>query len=64
MNIESYMEGLTEKLKAHFGQRLIYVGLQGSYLRGEANEESDFIKIVQSNKGIVYVPLSKSKEEK
>ena len=41
MNIESYMEGLTEKLKAHFGQRLIYVGLQGSYLRGEANEESD-----------------------
>ena len=26
-------------------------------------EYEDFIKIVQSNKGIVYVPLSKNKEE-
>ncbi len=39
--IDEYIENLTEKLKAVFGERLIYVGLQGSYLRGEANENSD-----------------------
>ena len=41
VNIENYISSLTQLLKAKFGQRLIYVGLQGSYLRGEANENSD-----------------------
>ena len=40
-DIESYISILTDKLKEKFGDRLIYVGLQGSYLRGEANENSD-----------------------
>ncbi len=39
--IDEYIGNLTDKLKDVFGERLIYVGLQGSYLRGEANEESD-----------------------
>ena len=38
---ENYICELTEKLKDCFGNRLCYVGLQGSYLRGEATENSD-----------------------
>ena len=40
-DIESYIGQLTELLKRRFEERLLYVGLQGSYLRGEANENSD-----------------------
>ena len=39
--IEEYIESLTDKLKFCFGDRLLYLGLQGSYLRGEATESSD-----------------------
>lgn len=39
--VENYICELTEKLKDCFGNRLCYVGLQGSYLRGEATENSD-----------------------
>ncbi len=38
---EKYIKQLTEMLQEHIGERLVYVGLQGSYLRGEANENSD-----------------------
>ena len=41
VNIESYISRLTEMMQKKFGQRLLYVGLQGSYLRGEADENSD-----------------------
>ena len=41
VNIESYLSRLTQLLQDRFGSRLLYVGLQGSYLRGEANENSD-----------------------
>jgi len=40
-NIEEYMQELTQLLKIKFGHRLLYVGLQGSYLRGEATQSSD-----------------------
>ncbi|MBR3603750.1 MAG: nucleotidyltransferase domain-containing protein [Elusimicrobiaceae bacterium] len=39
--VDVYIEGLLSLLKKHFGQRLLYVGLQGSYLRGEASPASD-----------------------
>ena len=39
--IERYMDALVSELKGRFGERLCYVGLQGSYLRGEATETSD-----------------------
>lgn len=32
---------MTSLLKRQFGSRLLYVGLQGSYLRGEATDSSD-----------------------
>lgn len=41
IDIEVYIAQLIDLLKARFGSRLLYVGLQGSYLRGEATEESD-----------------------
>ena len=39
--IENYIDSLTQKLKTAFGERLTYIGLQGSYLRGEATADSD-----------------------
>ncbi len=41
INIEKYISDLIVLLKQYFGQRLLYVGLQGSYLRGEATADSD-----------------------
>ena len=40
-DIEKYMARLICLLKESFGERLLYVGLQGSYLRGEAKPDSD-----------------------
>ncbi|MBQ8512567.1 MAG: nucleotidyltransferase domain-containing protein [Clostridia bacterium] len=42
INRDSYLAWLTERLTEKFSSRLIYIGLQGSYLRGEADENSDF----------------------
>lgn len=39
--IEHYISELIDLLRTRFGARLLYVGLQGSYLRGEATENSD-----------------------
>ena len=41
VDIENYIRQLILLLTDCFGARLIYVGLQGSYLRGEATEHSD-----------------------
>lgn len=41
IDIDNYIASLTTFLQQRFGSRLIYVGLQGSYLRGEATPDSD-----------------------
>ena len=41
IDINAYVSELTSLLHRHFSDRLLYVGLQGSYLRAEANENSD-----------------------
>ena len=41
VDINKYILTLNDLLKKEFKERLIYVGLQGSYLRGEATENSD-----------------------
>ena len=41
INIHDYISRLIDLLRDHFGSRLLYVGLQGSYLRGEAADTSD-----------------------
>lgn len=44
--VDVYMDKLICALKAQFADRLLYVGLQGSYLRGEATENSDLDVVV------------------
>lgn len=39
--IDEYMGELIERLKEAFGERLAYIGLQGSYLRKEETDHSD-----------------------
>ena len=41
VEIEQYLRELSAQLHARFGKRLLYIGLQGSYQRGEAGENSD-----------------------
>ena len=41
INVENYIHNLIDLLKEKFGSRLLYVGLQGSYLRGDATDDSD-----------------------
>ena len=40
-DLDQYLDQLIAACRAAFGERLLYVGLQGSYLRGEAHENSD-----------------------
>ena len=40
-DLNQYLDQLIAACRAAFGERLQYVGLQGSYLRGEAHENSD-----------------------
>ena len=39
--IDEYIDELTGTLKDSFGERLVYIGLQGSYLRHEETDNSD-----------------------
>jgi len=41
-----WMTELTEKLKSYFGDKLILTGLQGSYQRDEATENSDIDAVI------------------
>lgn len=41
VNIESWMKNYSECLHETFGDRVWFIGLQGSYARGEATETSD-----------------------
>lgn len=41
VDIENYISLLIDLLHGQYGSRLLYVGLQGSYLRGEATDSSD-----------------------
>ena len=43
------MSALTALLREAFRKRLLYVGLQGSYLRGEADENSDIDVMAEKN---------------
>ena len=46
MNVNSWMQQLVIRLQETFGKRLWFVGLQGSYARGEATEHSDIDPVV------------------
>ncbi len=40
-DLDKYLADLILNCRSAFGERLLYVGLQGSWLRGEAHENSD-----------------------
>lgn len=46
IELENYLSALQQALAAAFGSRLVYLGLQGSYLRGEAGPDSDLDVVV------------------
>ncbi|WP_428898353.1 Nucleotidyltransferase domain-containing protein [Parelusimicrobium proximum] len=46
INKNEYLKSVTEKLKDAFKDRLLFIGLQGSYVRGEQTERSDFDLVV------------------
>ena len=46
INAETWMADLLPQLLQTFGARLRYLGLQGSYRRGEATEASDIDVVV------------------
>lgn len=53
VDITKYIAQLIDLLKHQYGERLTYVGLQGSYLRGEATDKSDIdIMVVIENLNI------------
>jgi len=41
LDVEGYLQKLIGTCKNAFGDRLVYVGLQGSYMRNEASDKSD-----------------------
>lgn len=46
LDAKAYLDELVDRLRAQFGDRLVYVGLQGSYMRGDATEHSDIDPMV------------------
>lgn len=44
--IDIWLNNILEKLKNKFGERLLFVGLQGSYNRGEASADSDIDLVI------------------
>lgn len=46
IDIKQWIKELGWKLEAVFGERLVFIGLQGSYGRGEAQEDSDIDVVV------------------
>ena len=40
-DLDNYLADLILNCRSAFGERLLYMGLQGSWLRGEAHEDSD-----------------------
>ena len=45
-DIETYLQKINEELRRTFGQKLLYIGLQGSFGRGEGTDETDIDIVV------------------
>ena len=57
-DVDRYISDLLLRLKDQYSERLLYVGLQGSYLRGEAKESSDIdiMVVVESLSVAIWMP--------
>lgn len=40
--LENWLQDFTKKINESFPKRIIFIGIQGSYARGEATENSDY----------------------
>lgn len=58
VDIDRYMTRFLAALQEAFGKRLVYVGLQGSYMRGEATESSDIDPMVVID-GLTHADLDR-----
>ena len=55
LSIDEYIHKIIDMLKNAFGERLVYIGLQGRYLRGEETKSSDIdIMAVLDNKSMIF----------
>lgn len=45
-DLQNWLDQLTIKLKDAFGKRIVFIGYQGSYRRGEATQHSDIDMVV------------------
>lgn len=61
LDAEKYVKDLTRLLLENFKSRLVYVGLQGSYLRNEATENSD-IDVMVVIDGLTVADLDRYRE--
>ena len=50
IELESWLKAYADRMEAAFGERLVLLGLQGSYRRGEATEESDIDLVAVLNR--------------
>ena len=63
-DLDKYLADLILNCQAAFGERLLYMGLQGSWLRGEAHENSDIdIMVILDGVLIDYLPPATRKDE-
>lgn len=46
VDIDRFLDDFVERLKIYFGERIWFVGLQGSYARNEATDKSDIDLVV------------------
>ena len=59
MDISIFMESFKENLLHLFGDNLLFLGIQGSYGRGEAKETSDIDPVIilqQCGKDDILIP--------
>ena len=46
MDIQNWLQNITVKLRKEFAERVLFIGYQGSYKRGEATPDSDIDLVV------------------
>ena len=59
--LENWLQDFTKKINESFPKRIIFIGIQGSYARGEATENSDIDVVVIFDK-LIYSDLKRYDE--
>ena len=58
--LENWLQDFTKKINESFPKRIIFIGIQGSYARGEATENSDIDVVVIFDK-LIYSDIWSSR---